>query len=277
MLRFHSPGIPTPAKPKGILAGLDYIKQYGLDGMEVLFTHGVNMSSALASAVKQKAQNLDLTLTVHGPYWINFNSLDKSKFEASIERVINTIIKGHELGAKSITFHPAFTHGDSPEVVTSRVVTGLRDVISKLDYTDTLDVLIAPETTGKPTQFGSVDDILAVSTAFNKQTSICVDFSHYYARTNGKENGKKSFQQTLNKISGSLGVSALKNLHIHISGIIYSEKGEIKHRTLKEETEFEWKTLLQVLKENDVSGWVSVETPDIEISAKIAKDYYHSL
>ena len=277
MLRFHSPGIPIPAKSKGILAGLDYLAKNNLDGMEVLFTRGVRMRSELAAQVNKKAKDLGLTLTVHGPYWINFNSKDSSKFEASIERVVNTAIKAHELGAKSLTFHPAFMHDMPQEQVLKNIVKGMEQVFKRLEVLQIHDVLISPETTGKPTQYGSVSQILAISKGLNHKTKICVDFSHFYARTNGKENGRSSFENTLDEIHQTLGEQALKNLHIHISGILYSEKGERKHRILLEESQFEWKTLLKVLKERDVSGWVSIETPDIEKSTKVAKDYYQSI
>ncbi len=118
---------------------------------------------------------------------------------------------------------------------------------------------------------------MKVASNFENRVSLCVDFAHLYARTNGRENGRESFGNTLSKIEEGLGKSYLENLHIHLGGITYSEKGEKKHRTLQEETEFKWMELLEVLKEKQVSGWVSVETPDIETSTKIAKEYYNSL
>lgn len=277
MLRFHTPGIPKSSKSHNILAGLDRIKEMGLDGIEVEFTHGVRMGSELASKVKKKLIELELTATVHGPFWINLNSKEKEKIEASKKRVLNTAIKAHELGATSITFHAAFMHEQDSKLVKSVVKDGLLEVLEELDRLEIHEVSIAPELTGKETQFGSLEQLINLILDLNKQIALCIDFSHFYARTGGKENGRESFVRTLNSIKTELGISFLDSLHMHTGGILYGPKGEKKHRPLDEEDEFTWPTLFKVLKEFNVSGWITIETPDVERSTKIAKDYYQAL
>jgi deoxyribonuclease-4 len=60
-----------------------------------------------------------------------------------------------------------------------------------------------------------------------------VDFSHIHAR-GGKANTYREFYRILKKIGKKLGDGALKNMHIHISGSRYNDKGEMKHLNLEE-------------------------------------------
>lgn len=259
------------------MAGLEVIKEMGLDGIEVQFTRGVKMTSELALKVRQKAKDLNLTITAHGPYWINLNSQEKRKKYASINYILQTATKGHQLGAKSLTFHPAYMHGKPDEEVLKDSAKVLKIALQKIAEAKATDVKIAPELTGKPSQFGSIDHLINLAKALNKKITLCLDFSHNYARSIGKANGREAFQDILDKIKKELGASYLKNFHMHMGGMIFGPKGELRHRPLTQENEFKWQELLEVLKENRVEGWITIETPDIETSTKLAKDYYLSL
>jgi len=76
-------------------------------------------------------------------------------------------------------------------------------------------VRLCPETTGKPSQFGSVEELLKLM----KDTGcgICVDFAHLYAR----EQGNVDYVTILKKLP--------KKFHAHFSGIEYGPKGERRH------------------------------------------------
>jgi deoxyribonuclease-4 len=102
----------------------------------------------------------------------------------------------------------------------------------------------------------------------------CVDFSHLYARTNGKNNTKQEFSQILEDIEKGLGKVALNNMHIHISGIEYGEKGE-KHHLILKESKFNYRDLLKTLKEFKVKGVVICESPNIEKDALLMKKIYN--
>ncbi len=277
MLRFHSPGIPRSSQPPNILAGLSRVSEYGLDGIEIQFVQGVRMNPELTNKVRAKAQELNLSLTVHGPYWINFNSKEQEKIEKSKQYLIASLTKAYELGAKSVTFHAAYMHDDSVDEVTTVVVKGLQEVLTRLDDKVLENVQLAPELTGKPSQFGDLNQLCAVAKELGSNTSVCIDFTHYYARTGGRQNGYDLFKQSLQTISKHLGKDKLKQMHLHFGGMLFGDKGELKHQTLAKEHTFKWQELLKALKDRHVSGWVSVETPDIEISARQAQRYYQSL
>jgi len=62
-----------------------------------------------------------------------------------------------------------------------------------------------------------------------------------------------------------------------MGGMIYGRGGEKKHRSLFEEKSFKWKELLEVLKEFEITGWLTIETPDTGKSAVLAKEFYDGL
>ncbi|MEI8129859.1 MAG: TIM barrel protein, partial [bacterium] len=133
-------------------------------------------------------------------------------------------------------------------------------------------VWIRPETTGKVTQWGDLDEIIALSKEF-KQVLPCVDFSHLHARSGGGFNTYDDFCNILDKIGSQIGQYALDNFHGHLAGIAYSDKGEKNHLEL-ENSDMNYKDLLKALKEFDVKGALVCESPNIEADCKLIKDFY---
>ena len=59
-------------------------------------------------------------------------------------------------------------------------------------------------------------------------------------------------------------------MHIHVSGIEYGDKGEIKHLNL-EESSYRYTDLLKALKEFNVKGVLICESPSLEEDALLLK------
>ena len=138
-----------------------------------------------------------------------------------------------------------------------------------------IKIWVRPETTGKATQWGDVEEIVRLSKTF-EQVLPCVDFSHLHARTNGEYNTYDEFAKVFETIGNEIGDYALKNFHAHIAGIEYGEKGEKKHLLL-EESDMNYKDLIKAFKDFDVKGVVVCESPVMEKDAVILKAYYESL
>jgi deoxyribonuclease-4 len=64
-------------------------------------------------------------------------------------------------------------------------------------------------------------------------------------------------------------------MHIHISGIAYSAKGEIKHLILNE-SDFRYEEWIQALKDYGVEGRVICESPNLEQDALTLKKLYNA-
>jgi deoxyribonuclease-4 len=62
-------------------------------------------------------------------------------------------------------------------------------------------------------------------------------------------------------------------MHIHLSGIHYGKKGEIKHLELRE-SDLRYKELLKALKTREVSGLIVCESPNLEEDALLLQQSY---
>ena len=273
-LKFITAGQPICNGTAGYENAFKILEELQLDGMELEFVHGVRMSPANKELVKRVAAEKEMILTAHGPYYINLNSKEEDKIAASITRVLDTARIGKELGAYSITYHAAFYMGMPADEVYKKVVNSMEEICKTLDEEGN-DIWVRPETTGKPTQWGNLEEIVSLSKDL-KQVLPCVDFSHLHARTNGKHNTYDEFCAIFEHIGKELGDTALNNFHAHIAGIEYGEKGEKKHLML-EESDMNYKDLLKAFKKFDIKGAVVCESPIMERDAVLLKEYYESL
>lgn len=248
------------------------LKEMNLDGMELEFVHGVRMSDTNRDFVKNMSK--DFIITAHGPFYINLNSQEEEKIDASLQRIIDTASVASEAGAFSITYHAAFYMGKDKETVYNQVKTQTRRIIEILEN-ENINVWIRPETTGKATQWGDIDEIINLSKEF-EQVLPCVDFSHLHARTAGEYNTYDEFSKVLEKMGNEIGQYALENFHGHLAGIEYTAKGEKQHLNL-ENSDMNYKDLLKAMKEFGVKGALVCESPNIEDDCKLIKTYYEGL
>jgi len=65
-------------------------------------------------------------------------------------------------------------------------------------------------------------------------------------------------------------------MHIHLSGIHYGAKGELKHLNLKE-ADLRYAELLQALRECRAKGMVICESPNLEEDALLLQATYNTL
>lgn len=260
------------------------LEEMKLDHMEIEFVHGVNMQEEVARNIGYLAKDKGIDLTVHGPYYINLASIERPKYHASISRVQKTILAAYWLQAKSLTFHPGFYQGRSSEETSKIIETALFESITTdkfLKKTGPFLPLISIETTGKPSQWGSLDESIDMSAHLNEKLdaftfSVCVDFAHIHARSNGEWNSYAEFIEILTKVENGLGKEALQHLHMHVSGINYTEKGEKNHMPF-ETGDFNYQELLKALKEKRVNGWLVCESPTLEDDAKLLQTEYNRI
>lgn len=206
---------PGGTEGKGYEKGIPHTKSKGLSLLEVEFTHGVNMSVEKAKIIGKLAKDNEFTLTIHAPYFINLASPEPEKVEASKKRILDSIERAHHMGAKYVVFHAGFYMKRDEKEVYGQIRDNIKDIQSIIKENGWEDVILAPETTGKGTQFGSVTELLKLKEELG--IGICVDFSHVYARNNGVIDYKELFRKLP------------KKFHAHFSGIEYTEKGEKKH------------------------------------------------
>jgi deoxyribonuclease IV len=274
-LRIGTAGIPVSAKGTNTLQGIEDVRKvHNLDAMELEFVHSVNIKEEKAPEVKEVAKKNDITLTCHGQYYINLASKEPEKIVASRKRILNAATRAFQCGAYSMVFHAGFYMGREPKVVYPIIEKGIKECVKELEDNN-IDIWIRPETTGKPTQFGDLQELLSISQKFDK-VMPCIDFAHLHARTNGKYNSAEEFKQVLEQVEEYLGKEGLNNMHIHLAGIAYGEKGEKHHLKLKD-SDMRYQDLIKTWKEFKLKGVVICESPNIEEDAKLIKSVYDKL
>ena len=272
-LLFGTAGVPVSSKGRSTIEGLSRVRELGLDCMELEFVQGVRMGEKTAEEVNVVAAKENIALSVHAPYYINLNAAEKSKLDASVQRIYDSARIGNICSATNIVFHPAFYLKDDHKVVYDRVSRLLKELSARLEEDD-IPVTLRPETTGKATQFGDVDELLSLSAEIDGVLP-CFDFSHIHAR-DGKHNTYEEFGAIFEKIENTLGKDGLKTMHCHISGIEYTAKGERNHLIL-EESDMNYIDLMKVFKEFEACGTIICESPNIEDDALLMKKTYESL
>ena len=272
-LLFGTAGTPRSTRNQTTVDGIERIAELGLDCMELEFVQGVRMGEGSARLVADVATREGVRLSAHAPYFINLNAREPEKIRASQGRILQAARIAALCGAESVTFHAAFYLGDPPEKTYNTVKKYLGEILSQLGQ-ENIRVRLSPEVTGKASQFGTIDELLNLSTEL-KGVAPCIDFAHWHART-GKFNSYPEFTSMLRQVEERLGRAALDDMHIHVSGIKYGGKGEISHLDLGE-SDLRYVELLTALKDYGVKGIVICESPNLEEDAMLLQATYNSL
>jgi deoxyribonuclease-4 len=270
-LIFGTAGIPLSTENPTTENGIEKVRELGLDAMELEFVRSINIKKDKAPEIKEVATKNNVVLTCHAPYFINLNAREREKLEASKLRILNSARIAWMCGAWSVVFHAAFYMGGEKERVYEKVRDEIKDIVRIL-MDEGVEIWIRPELTGKPTQFGELEELIKISQEV-EMVMPCIDFAHLHARYNGRFNSKEEWQSVLEKIEDGIGKQALDNIHIHVSGINYTERGERNHLNL-EESDLNYVELMHVLKDFNVNGVVISESPNIEQDALLMKNTY---
>ncbi|MFC1938812.1 TIM barrel protein [Chloroflexota bacterium] len=272
-LLFGTGGVPHSARQATTISGIERVHELGLGCMELEFVQGVRMSEEAAYQVAETAARTDIKLSAHAPYFINLNAREPEKIGKSKERILKTAHIASLCGAQSIVFHAAFYLGDPAHKTYQAVKKHLAGILNQLK-SEHNEVWLRPEVTGKPSQFGTIEEILDLCSEL-EELAPCLDFAHWHART-GESNSYSEFASVLKQVEQRLGRAALDNMHIHLSGIRYGKKGELSHLNLRD-SDLKYPELLQALKDHEVKGLVICESPSLEEDAQLLQTTYQDL
>ncbi|MEK6890474.1 MAG: TIM barrel protein [Nanoarchaeota archaeon] len=207
---------------------LEKYHKLGLRACEIAFTYSVYIKSGDAVRIGEIAKKFGIELSIHAQYWVNLNSAEKEKREATKQRILQCCEIGELLGAKVVVFHPGY-YGDDRIKAYDTIKEGIIEIMKEIKKKG-WKIQIAPETMGKINVFGSIDEISRL--AKETGSAICIDFAHILARDKKVDYKliEKSFPQ--------------KEWHVHFSGIVYGEKGEKHHIKTEKKA---WKELIDNL------------------------------
>ena len=264
--RFGTVGSPnsTPKKPGGSVGGLLRISELGLDALELGWVQSVRVTEQTCLDIRLAAQEKDVLVSVHAPYFINLNA-DEEEWPKSRKRLMDAAHYGNLAGATDIIFHPGSYFGKPPKEVLPLAIERLQGCIDELHAAGN-PVILRPETMGKSAMLGSLEDTLAMSGDL-PGVQPCLDFAHLHARAgDGSFNTYDEWVGVLAAYRDRLGEPALGHLHVHMSGIEYGEKGEKNHLPL-EEADLDVQALFRALRDFNCSGRILCESPVMEDDA----------
>ncbi len=235
-----------PAGLGSVKTALSVLEEYhekGFKACEIAFTYSVYIKPAEAKIIGDKARELGIELSIHAPYFVNLNSSEKDKIEATKKRILSCCEIGEILGVKVVVFHPGY-YGEDRKEAYKNIKAGILEIMKEIKN-KSWKIKIAPETMGKVNVFGSIDEISRLS--HETGCSFCIDFAHILARDKKVDYAivEKAFPQ--------------KEWHVHFSGIIYGDKGEKSHKKTEKN---EWSELLKNLpKDREIR--IINESPDM--------------
>ncbi|MDK2383180.1 MAG: TIM barrel protein [Candidatus Korarchaeota archaeon] len=270
--RFGPAGYPLDA-PKE--EAFTYLRSLGLDGMEYQAVRSIPKNKELLKWIREQSEENDVILSLHAPYAINLASEDPKKREASIERILSAAVAAHRMGARHITFHPGY-YGKYGRDEALKIAINALERLNSVIKGRGLQVELGPETTGKPSQLGSLDDVLTMAESVDSVVPT-VDFAHIHVRDGGVIKGRKDYERILDEIEGRLGT--LDGLVVHFTEVepTKSGYGERMHHELGSGYGPEFGPLAQLMVEKDVRWLVVSESPLLERDALKMKLVYERL
>jgi len=271
--RFGPAGFPMGC-PKE--EAFDYLHKLKLGAMEYQAVRRVPTKLDSLKEIGEKAKERDVVLTLHAPYAINLASKDKEKLIKSIERLYLSTKAAEALGATHVTFHPGYYSGRDPEEALKLAIRGLDKLVLRLKD-ENIRIELGPETTGKPSQLGSLNEVLRMAEEVD-WVFPTIDFAHIHAREGGSIKGRDSYSRILDEIEGRLG--SLDGLVVHFTEVelTASGKGERMHHELGSGYGPDFGPLAVEMVEREVKWLVISESPLLEEdSLKMKKIYTKTL
>lgn len=263
-------------KMKTTLQYLDFIKEQGLGAFEYQCGHGVNIKEDTARSIGDKAKRLRIALSVHAPYFISLASLEEEKRRKSINAYILDSARVVDwLGGDRIVVHPGGLNKRSREEALAVAQETLRRAQEVLDENGLSHIHICPETMGKVSQLGDLDEVIAMC---RKQERFlpCVDFGHMNARTQGGLREITHYKALLDRLQNELGEERTRRLHVHFSKIEYSAAGEVRHLTFAD-TRYgpEYEPLMELFAQRGMSPTVICESAGTQCADARAMQVYY--
>src|SRR3989338_10016439 len=145
-----------PAGLGPVKTAVQVLEQYhklGLRACEIAFTYSAYIKPSECVVIRDKANELGIELSIHAQYFVNLNSSEKEKREATKKRILQCCEIGELLGAKVVVFHPGYytDKGDTPqkrEQTYQAVKEGIIELMTILKKKG-WNIQLAPETMGK--------------------------------------------------------------------------------------------------------------------------------
>lgn len=208
----------------------EYLASMGLNGYEIECGRGVRISEKTYSLLPKLAEENNIYVTLHTPYFISLSSENEETRLKSVTCIEESAVAAHKLGVKKIVVHSGSCAKMPRETALGLAKDTLTKSQARLDELGLSEIIICPETMGKINQLGTLSEVMELCKV-DERFLPCVDFGHLNARTLGGIKSIEDYSAVLDEIENKLGFERLKNFHVHFSKIQYTSGGEKCHLT----------------------------------------------
>ncbi|MBE0512187.1 TIM barrel protein [Candidatus Bathyarchaeota archaeon] len=274
--RFGPAGVPSGFKvlKNPVFEVPQYLHDEGLDAFEyqaVRWGPKPQMKKDAAEKLGINAKQHDVWLTVHGSYFVNFCG-DEETIMKSKARLLACARAADWMDAHVVVFHPGFYGKRSPQNALELCVKAMSEVVESMRALQITKVHLGPETTGKLSQLGSLDEVLTLCERV-ELTEPVIDWAHIHAREGGKMKTVDDFRKALDTIEKRLGTDAVKNLHCHYTLVEFTAKGEKRHHIM-DEVEYgpPFEPLATLIAELGLTPVIISESPVLDVDAQKMRD-----
>jgi deoxyribonuclease-4 len=217
-----------------------------------------------------EARKNDVKLSMHGSYFVNLSG-KKEVVEASKRRLIACATAADWMDAYVVVFHTGFYGKVEKSFAFQNALTTLKEVSAEMKSLG-LKVKLGPETMGRKSQVGTIDEIIAISQQV-EGTQLVIDWGHLHALHQGALKKVEDFRAIAEKVEQKLGTEALRSMHCHFSAIEFGSQGEKRHHTL-DETRYgpDFRMLAEVIADFGLHPTIICETPILDVDARRMRD-----
>ncbi len=235
--RFGPAGVPPMFRLLGAtMADVPkLLHEEGLDAFEYQASRwGPKPQMKIEDARKlgDESRKNDVKLSMHGSYFVNLSG-KKEVVEASKRRLIACATAADWMGAYVVVFHTGFYGKFEKDYALKTCIVALKEISTEMKALG-LKAKLGPETMGKKSQVGTIDEILTICQEV-EGTQLVIDWGHLHALHLGALKKVEDFRAIAEKVELKLGTETLRNMHCHFSKIEFSSQGEKCHHTLDEE------------------------------------------
>jgi len=235
-------------------------KSLDLNAIEIQFVRGLYvLSDEEALFIKEYAQNNDIEIHVHAPYYLNLAG-EREEITMSYEKIMKSALMANNIGSKTLIIHPGY-YGENNPKKTAKLITKNAKKIIAMFKKEKLKVRLAMETMGKQKVFGSLDEIVEVCTHVKEVVPV-LDLGHIHARGDGCIQEREDFE----KIFDQLKPLRLRHYLMHITGVLYENGNELYHVPIKK-GDMPLAPLIDVILDRNLNVTLISESPLLEHDA----------
>lgn len=220
--RFYDEGFKGSEQAPG------WIAAQGLNAYEYAAGRGVSIGEEKARLIGEEARKAGISVSIHAPYYINCANPEKT--EANIAYLLSAARIVQLFGGNRVIFHPGSPSRLKRSIAMDNTLSTLHLARKQLDEAGFEQILLCPETMGRPSQLGTLDEIIALCQAV-PGTLPTLDFGHIHAGGLGCLNDEAAFEAVITRLIEALGLERIRSFHAHFSRISFTNKGEKCHMT----------------------------------------------